>query len=168
MKITIPDRRYVYVLNVRHRSGLPSWIGKVGFSVDSDNRASDVERSIWQVSGEKMTVRRMFQAKVFMYRKIESVVHSVLRFYRCNRFEGASGGTEFFYEVNPFIATVLTLLYWGYGGQCPMHCWLFIAAIPLPIDFIVYVILLAAVEYVLAGLAIWLLWTLGRSLIYFL
>ena len=160
MKFKFPDRRYVYVLNVRHRSGLPAWIGKVGFSVDPEYRAADIEDSIWRVTGEKVTVRRLFKVRVFMYRKIESVVHGVLKAYRCKRFEGASGGSEFFHTFNPFLGLIVGILAWGYGAQCPVWFGLVIAAIPLPLDFIIYVALLAAVEYIIAGALIWVLWCL--------
>lgn len=143
----LPARKYVYVLMTWGNYGLPTWVGKVGFSYDADVRAADVERSIWQITGSPVRVRVFFRVRVFLYRHIEKAIHTVIRRYQSQRFAGASGGTEFFHTLNPVVALIFGLLYWGYGGQCPGYFSGAVLLLPLPLDFALFVLLLAAVEW---------------------
>lgn len=147
----LPDRRFVYVLNVSPRNGLIPflWIGKVGFSVDADVRAADVERSIWQTTGMQVRVRRLFRVRVFMYRAIEAAIHTVIRPYRSSRFEGASGGTEFFRVFNVVSGLLCYCLFYAYSLPCAGWLALCVMVLPWPIDFALFVLLLALVEYAL-------------------
>ena len=153
----LPSRKYVYVLMTWGAGGLPTWVGKVGFSYDADARAADVERSIWQITGAPVRVRVFFRARVFLYRGIEKAIHTVIRRYQSRRFSGASGGTEFFHTLNPVTAVLLSMLYWGYGGQCPGWFGLCVLALPLPLDFTLFVLLLAAVEWLAIALIFYIL-----------
>lgn len=157
MKLRLPDRRYVYVLNVTPKSGLIPflWIGKVGFSVDSDVRAADVERSIWQETGLNVNVKRFFRVRVFMYRAIEKAVHAVIRPYQNRRFKDASGGTEFFTILNLFTGLLCYIGFWAFNIPCAGWAAACVMVLPWPVDFAVFVLLLAAVEYVLAGALLW-------------
>lgn len=157
--MNIPDRKYVYVLMTWSAAGLrlPTWVGKVGFSHDADIRAADIERSIWQVTGYPVRVRVFFRVRVFLYRQIETAIHTVIRPYQSRRFAGCSGGTEFFHTLNPFAAVLFGLLMYGWGSGCPQWWAACVLLLPWPIDFAVFVLLLAAVEYLLALLALYLL-----------
>ena len=151
MKLRFPsfERRYVYVLNVKPRGGLIPflWIAKVGFSVDADLRAADVERSIWQKTGQNVLVLPFFRVRVFMFRGIEKAVHTVLRPYNTVRFAGANGGTEFFRVINVLCGLLCYTLFWWLGLPCAGWLALCIMVLPLPFDFALFVALLAALEY---------------------
>ena len=174
MKFALPrilpriERRYVYVLNVRPaKPGLLPflWVAKVGFSVDADVRAADVERSIWQVTGQNVRVSTFFRVRVFMFRGIEKAVHTVLRRYKTDRFAGASGGTEFF-NVRNFVTGILAgIAYYAAGGTCPVWFALFVYILPWPIEFAFYVLLLAIVELILIGAAVYVGYLLTITII---
>ena len=163
MKFTIPrilprfERRYVYVLNVRPASGLVPflWVAKVGFSVDADLRAADVERSIWQMTGQNVRVSTFFRVRVFMFRGIEKAVHTVLRPYNTLKFSGANGGTEFFRVINLVFGLLCYLLFWAYGWPCAGWLALCVMLAPFPLDFALFVMLLAVVEWALIGAGIY-------------
>jgi hypothetical protein len=161
----LPGHKYVYVLSVWKKSGMlpfsyPVWIGKVGFSYDAKNRAADVERSIWQITGEQVYVRTFFFVPVFMYRPIEKAIHTVLKPYRSGRFALASGGSEFFTVLNPFSAGIALLVMWGIGAKCAHVYAALLFLFPLPVDFALFVLLLASVEYSLYFFLIWLFFSL--------
>lgn len=151
------ERKYVYVFNVRPVGDLIPflWIAKVGFSTDDTTRAADVERSIWQELGLSVRVSRFFSVRVFMFRAIEKALHGVLKPYHSKRFNGSNGGTEYFTILNVFTGLVSYILLWGMSLPCAGWLSLCIMVLPLPLDFALFALLLAAVEYALAGLAIW-------------
>lgn len=163
----LPDRRYVYVLNVTPTNSLIPflWIGKVGFSVDADVRAADVERSIWQTTGLQVRVRRFFRVRVFWYRAIEKAIHNVLRPYRSKRFEAANGGTEFFTVLNVVSGLCAYCALWSIGVPCASWLALCVMLLPLPLDFALFVILLAAFEYAVMAALIYAAWLGGITLI---
>ena len=163
----LPDRRFVYVLNVSPRNSLIPflWIGKVGFSVDADVRAADIERSIWQTTGMQVRVRRLFRVRVFMYRAIEAAIHTVIRPYRSSRFEGASGGTEFFRVFNLVSGLLCYCLFYAYSLPCAGWLALCVMVLPWPVDFVLFVLILAAVEYALYCVAIYAAYVGGIALI---
>lgn len=167
MKLRLPDRRYVYVLNVLPTNSLIPflWIGKVGFSVDADSRAADVERSIWQTTGVQVRVRRFFRVRVFMYRAIEKAIHTLIRPYQSRRFDGASGGTEFFTVLNVFTGIVAYLLMYIYSIKCAGYTALVVMLLPWPVDFALFVLLLALFEYALIAVCIYGLTILVPALI---
>lgn len=167
MKFRIPDRRYVYVLNVRPvNAWIPFlWIGKVGFSVDADIRAADVERSIWQITGTQVRVRKFFCVRLFLYRAVEAAIHAVIKPYRSRRFDGASGGTEFFTVLNVFAGLLCYLGFWAYSLPCAGWLAALVMVLPWPIDFALFVGLLALVEYAIYGAALLLLYFIGVILI---
>jgi hypothetical protein len=163
MKFTIPrilpriERRYVYVLNVRPASGLIPflWVAKVGFSVDADLRAADVERSIWQRTGQNVRVSTFFRVRVFMFRGTEKAVHTALRPYNTLKFSGANGGTEFFRVINLVLGLMCYLFFWAYGLPCAGWLALCVMLLPWPLDFALFVLLLAVVEWALIGAAVY-------------
>lgn len=169
IRFRIPDRRYVYVLNVTPVNSLIPflWIGKVGFSVDADVRAADVERSIWQTTGLQVRVRRFFGVRVFWYRGIEKAIHNVLKPYRSKRFEAANGGTEFFTVRNVITALCAYCGLWSIGIPCASWLALCVMFLPLPLDFALFIALLAAFEYAVIAVMIYMAWMGGITLIGF-
>lgn len=165
-----PDRRSVYVFNVKPVNAVIPflWIGKVGFSVDADVRAADVERSIWQTTGVQVRVSRFFHVRVFAYRAIEKAIHTVIKPYRSNRFEGASGWTEMFTILNIFTGLLCYIGFWALSIPCASWLCLCIMVLPWPIDFAVFVAVLAAFEYAVCGLLMWVAYVIGISLFSFL
>jgi hypothetical protein len=153
----LPQRKYVYVFNVRPVGDLIPflWIAKVGISGDDAIRAADVERSILQELGLQVRVSRFFRARVFMFRGIEKALHGVLKPYNSKRFRGSNGGTEYFTVLNVFTGLVSYILAWGAGIPCAGWLAAVIMLLPLPLDFALFAALLAAVEYTLAGLVVY-------------
>lgn len=164
MKLRLPrlERRYVYVLNVKPKGGLIPflWIAKVGFSVDADLRDSDVERSIWQTTGQNVLVRPFFQVRVFMFRGIEKAIHTILKPYNTVRFAGANGGREFFRVINVLCGLLCYVLFWGHGLPCAGWLALCVMVLPWPLDFSLFVVLLAAFEYCVVGALIYICYLL--------
>lgn len=153
----IPDRRYVYVFNVRPENDvIPSfWIGKVGFSADDEKRAADIERSIFEKYGVRVKLVRWIRVKVFWYRGIEKAVHNVLNIYRTQIFRDASGGTEFFWTFNALAGLLVYVVLWWLGLNCAVWIGIGVMGIPRPVDMCICVLLLAAFEYACLGGAIY-------------
>lgn len=161
----LPSRKYVYVMTIWSASGLPMWLAKPGFSVDADYRAADVERSIWQITGEKVSVRPFFRVKVWMWAGIERTLLGLVRRLKSRRFQGASGWTEVCHAVNPIAGLLAGMLGYGMGMQCPVWLGLCVSALPWPLDLALCLVLLLVIELalILGGLY-GLLWIISGGI----
>jgi len=118
MKLNLPKRKAVYVFHVTADVfGLPLWVAKCGHADDELQRARDIEESIYEVTGKRVRLRCFISVRLFLYRASEKAVHNVLRPLKTRMFEGASGWTEFFREVNIFCATLVYIALWAYDIQ---------------------------------------------------
>lgn len=167
IRFRIPDRRYVYVFNVKPESEvIPSfWIGKVGFSADDEKRAADIERSIFEKYGVRVKLVRWIRVKVFWYRGIEKAVHNVLKVYKTQRFRDANGGTEFFWTFNALAGLLVYVVLWGLGLKCAVWIGIGVMGIPRPVDMCICVLFLAAFEYAVMAVLIYAAYLGGVTLI---
>lgn len=167
MKLQFPQRKWVYVFNIRPTTLFPPflWLGKVGFESDGTDRANGVEYSIREKLGLEVRVVRVIRVKVFMYRAIEKAVHNVLRFLHSNRLKGCSGWTEIFNVLNIVTGLLALCFAYGMGWNCAVWLALCVMLVPYPLDMVLCVGLLACVEYALYGLAAWAGWMLTAALI---
>ena len=147
----LPPRKWVYVFNIRPTTFFPPflWLGKVGFESDETDRAAGVEYSIREKLGLEVKVQRVIRVKVFMYRGIEKAVHNVLKILHSNRLKGCSGWTEIFNILNVFSGLITLIVCYGFGIDCASWLALCVILIPYPIDMVIFVLLLAGVEYVI-------------------
>lgn len=160
-KISLPRRKAVYVFNVTaDLFGVPLWVGKVGYSVNEASRASDIETSIWQVTGQKVRVRKFFAVRLFTYRHAEKIVHGVLKPLRTDMFKAASGWTEFFRTINVYtgVLVALGLYYIGIDGPGSILYAVAFSLIPRPIDMALFVLVMALIEWALICLFFWGVW----------
>lgn len=175
----LPGQDYVYVFEIRRKKwSFKSVLGrcKAGYSNDAIRRASEFERSVFDDVGIKVDVTVFTAAPVYYPRTIETVLHRAvpMRWLKSDDFKEANGGTEVFKVFNWFCGLMLYVIAWGWSlpFEAPLLIGLFIMFQPRPLDmatylWILYFFQLAFILFV-AVAAIWLLWTLGISLIYFL
>ena len=142
----LPRRKYVYVMSIWSKTGLPTWKAKPGISYDADLRAAAVEQSIWQVTGEKVTVRPFLKLKVWMWASIETVILSMWGRLRSRRYQGASGWSEVVHVLNPISCIIAGAVWCGAGLDCPGWFALCVLLLPWPIDLALCLLLLWLIE----------------------
>lgn len=141
---------YVYVM----ASPSYPWRAKVGFSNAPKWRAVSIKDTIKQETGKAVQIYR-FALPLYFAEKNEKAIHAACdRLYISATMPG-SGRTEWFYFVNIFTALIAALVFWANGIECPLVRALIIAVLPLPLDFIIFVSLLALFQYALIGAAVW-------------
>lgn len=160
MKLTLPKRKYVYVFSMRLAViPIPLWIGKVGNSVDAENRARSIEQSIYEKTGLRVELAVFLKIKLFLWASIEKAVHRVFSplNVRLKILEGVSGFTELFWNLNVFTGLAVYVLLWGFDVPAPVPYTLFVMFLPWPLDFSLGVLLLAVVEWTLILGLIWII-----------
>ena len=159
MKLRLPKRKAVYVFHVTaDLFGVPLWVAKCGHADNEEQRARDIEESIYQVHGKRVRLRKFIAVRLFLYRAAEKAVHNTLRPLRTRMFEGASGWTEFFREVNFYCALLayIGLYTFDIPGAVPYS--MAVALIPRPLDMAVMVLTLFAIEWAFILLTGWLVY----------
>jgi hypothetical protein len=131
---------------------------KVGISGTFDARVREIRDSVSRVVGKPVHVAPAFKVPLFFPRLNEKAIHKCLFWYKANVAPDSSGHTEWSWSLNIFTSLVLWLLLYAFD----LWRWptLLILFAPIPIDIILFTILLALVQYALAGLMIYGLWNI--------
>lgn len=166
MKLRIPQRKYVYVFHVvAENFNVPLWLSKCGHAEDEEQRARNIEASIYEETGKRVNLKVFLKAKMWLYRPAETAVHKVLSPLRADTFKPASGWTEFFREVNPYCAAIVYIVLWAFSIPGALPYSVAIALTPRPLDMSLCVILLLLVEWAFIAALVWLAWMGGAALV---
>ena len=138
------------------------WRGKVGISTDVDSRKRQVQDSIRNVLQRNVDIHCVWKMPVIGARPFEKAIHIALNRLECRSMTG-SGYTEWFWVLNPFSALLLSIWMWGDGCLSTKVIFLFI--LPLPIDFALFVALLACFQYAMAAAAIYGIYSFSTQFI---
>lgn len=183
MTLSLPTRKWVYVFSIQpvrlftlSRLMQPRqfarllwclYLGKVGFESQNTDRANGVEYSIRERLGLDVRVKRVIRVKVFMFRPIEKAVHNVMNSAGLHspHLQGCSGWTEIFRVFNVVSGLLILCAAYAFlpemsvaGLGLPVLIGLAVMFTPYPIDMALYVLLLAALEYVFYLFAWWAAW----------
>lgn len=148
MKLVIES---VYVLFSRQ---FP-YRGKVGISANVEQRRASIEQELRRKFGDHVRVWRLFSLPILTdARSFEGAIHSVLNgmpYWECATMRGTNGGTEWWWHLNWVTAILTYFLCIGMVWDCALPVTLAAFLLPLPLDFALFVALLAGAEYAAAA-----------------
>ena len=132
--------------------------GKIGISESPERRRREIETELRYVFGDGVRVRRLISVPVLTSAgAFEAAIHRALRPLSCSSLRGTNGGTEWFWAFNPVFAVLLWLYLWANDSEKATPAALFLLIVPIPLDFALYCLVLAAVEYGAAAGIVWVL-----------
>lgn len=130
--------------------------GKIGISEKPERRRREVEADLRRQFGEHIRVRRLIALPVITSAyAFEQAIHRALSRLQSRTLRGTTGGSEWFWAFNPVCGILLFFWLWANGNEKAVTAALFLTFVPIPLDFALYVVLLAAFEY---GAAVGLVW----------
>lgn len=134
--------------------------GKVGVSTNVEARRRQIEADLQMKFGGHVRVKRLLALPIITNAyNFEAAIHTAMRrmFYpECNTMRGTSGWTEWFWYANVFTAVFVFLLAKIAGLECAgaVGFCTFVFII-LPLDFALFVAILALAEYAIIAGLIW-------------
>jgi len=132
--------------------------GKIGISGNVSERRRQIESELRYRFGDHIRVRCLAKMPILTSAcAFEAAIHRALRPMQCDTLRGTNGGTEWFWAFNPVCAILLWLYLWANGSEKAPTAALFLCLVPVPLDFALYVVLLALAEYALAAGIVWAL-----------
>lgn len=131
--------------------------GKAGWSGRMKSRRKEIEESMRLETGKNIRVWVFFKMPMFWAHKAEKAIHRSALWKPASGMPG-SGCTEWGYVFNVYSGIVSYILLWGFG--LPLELSLVFMFFPLPIDFAIFVLLLALAQYAMVGILIYGLWNL--------
>jgi hypothetical protein len=126
---------------------------KVGISGTFDARVQSVRASVSGVVGKPVHIAAAFKVPLFFAAANERAIHKCLLWWRAQIAPGSSGYTEWSWSINVYTALIVWLACYAYDA--PRWLSLVVMFLPLPVDLILFTILLALVQYTLAGLMLY-------------
>lgn len=134
--------------------------GKVGVSGNVESRRQQVEAALREKFGQHIRVKCLLALPILTNAyNFESAIHQALRGLRypsCKTMQGTTGWTEWFWYVNAITSILAYSCAKIAGLECAGavgFCTLALAVVPL--DFALFVLLLAMVEYSIAAAIVW-------------
>jgi len=131
---------------------------KVGISDNFNARVKDIRASVSKVVGKPVHVAPALKLPLFFPRWNEKAIHECLFWYKANVAPDSSGHTEWSWSLNIFTGLVL----WALAYIFDLWRWMSLVVLfaPIPIDIIIFSLLLALVQYALAGFMLYVLWNI--------
>jgi hypothetical protein len=160
MKINLPLPRFehIYVMFDPLRYPLRA---KVGISISAKERRNQVEQSI-RSSGRKVALKCPIYLPVLYARKCEAFIHRILRPLSFDGLHGTSGGSEWFYFVNVASFLLLWITFYLFGHDAPMYKAGIFLFVPVPLDFYLLILAIAALQYAAIIGGLWFgFWMVG-------
>lgn len=140
-----------------------SYRAKIGISNSVKSRRASIAAELRGRFGGHVKVYGFGLPIVTNARSYEIALHEAvlkLTAWRCNTMKGTNGGTEWFIYINGVSALLAGLIAWGFGLPCVKWVMLTALLIPLPLDFALCLLLLAAVEYAAVAGGVYLIYNL--------
>lgn len=129
--------------------------GKVGYSGRMSIRLQHITDSIREETGRDIKVYVIFKMPMFAAQRAEKAIHYSALWRRVKDMPG-SGCTEWGHVVNVFSFIFSYILLYGFG--LPLHFSLIALVAPIPLDFAVFILLMAVFQYAIAGVALYGIW----------
>lgn len=131
------------------------WHGKIGIAGNVEERRKSIEQQLRQKFGDHVRVKRLLSLPIITSAyNFEQAIHNALDgmpYWRCETMRGTNGWTEWRWCAN-FIIAILAYFYaYAMNWNCGAWCSLVALLLPLPLDFALYVALLAGAEYAAAA-----------------
>ena len=126
------------------------WRAKIGISHDPKSRRNSIQTSIRQALRRDVDVNILIQIPLLHARMIEGGLHNALRRLECKSMTG-SGYTEWFWFLNPVTFIFVWLLFYAYGFENYSGWCAFFWLAPIPLDFVIFALILALVQYAFVG-----------------
>jgi len=151
MKLPKLDLRYIYVL---FSFSLP-WCCKIGIAKDVKARKAQIQRELCGAMNRDVKIRHMLFLPAMFSESSEAKLHSAFRRLNRRGMPNHAGYSEWFWSFN----IVSGLLLYFIGGKfglnvVPAHIAL-VALAPVPLDFALFVLCFAFLEYCIAFGAMW-------------
>ena len=133
------------------------WRSKIGISIDGETRRDQVESSINKALSRNIRLRCAAKVPVLFARKMEGSLHRALphAYSPYRELAGSSGWSEWFYSVNkvvPGLLVLAALYFWNFDFVLGAAI---VLALPLPIDFIIFVLLIFVCQWGAIVCAAW-------------
>jgi hypothetical protein len=142
-KISLPRYESLYIMFCPFDY---PWRAKCGISQDGDIRKSQVRQSIKETKGVEAQIYHV-RVPVLFARQNERFVHWLYRKMRYTGLWQTCGGSEWFWSANLLTFVLCWILFAHAGIKEPMWKAGFIMLLPLPIDFALLILVLAAIQY---------------------
>lgn len=144
--IRLPRYRHLYVLAAP--LDYP-WIGKIGVADEEDDRTPCIRKSVCAVMQRTVEVECYMKLPVLFAYKYEQWLHRKLDRFNLQKdtFRGSSGWTEWYRCIN---VGVFALSWAGLGWMGVPEAFykaLFIFLVPIPLDFMLYVLVIFLIEW---------------------
>lgn len=133
------------------------WRGKVGWSGRMKSRRKEIEQSMRLETGRDIKIWVAFKMPMFWAKKAETAIFGCILWRPAKGMPG-SGCTEWSEVLNFYSAAVTYVLLWGFGF--PLWISIIVFFCPLPIDFAIFVFVIALAQYAFVGLLTYGLWNL--------
>ena len=123
--------------------------GKAGVSVDGRVRCDQIASSIEQITGQRVHLRTWAKASVLYPYRCEKIIHWVLDrvHWKYKGFKGSTGWTEWYIGPNILTFFALLALLWHFDISEPFYKAVFVLIVPAPLDQILLVYLVWAVQW---------------------
>lgn len=121
------------------------------------SRRSEIEESMRMETGRNIKVLVAFKMPMFWAHKSEKAIHNSALWRKAHGMPG-SGCTEWAHVLNVYSFIVSYILLWGFG--LPPHFSLLFLVAPLPLDFAVFVFVIALAQYAFVGFLGYAVWNL--------
>lgn len=130
------------------------WRGKVGISANVEQRRASIEQEFRYRFGDHVRVWRLFRLPILTdARSFEQAIHNALKklpYWECRTMHGTNGYTEWFWAANWILAILSYFACMALNLDCKALVAACVLILPLPLDFALFVLLLAAAEYAAA------------------
>lgn len=121
---------------------------KTGISIDGEIRCEQIQESIKFHTGRTLKFRK-FYLPVLYARQNERFIHKVFSGFRNREFAGTDGHTEHFWAYNFLTFAAAWLGLWWFGAEAAMWKAGYLLFVRWPLDHILLIVLLAALQYAL-------------------
>ncbi len=149
-KLKLPRYESLYLMF--SPMGLP-YCCKIGISKDAKQRREQVQNSIHEI-GRKVRVRYVYVPLLYAQAH-EAFLHRLFKRWQYTGLKGTSGHTEWLYSPNLLTFAVVWFLGWLYNGEAPLKTAFVFLALPLPIDYFLFIVALAVFQFTLLIGAFW-------------
>lgn len=130
---------------------------KVGRSTKFDSRIRDIRATMSQDAGKRVRVGVFVKVPLFFAGTSEKTIHNCALWRPADNMPG-SGYTEWSWGLNPYCMALIYMA--SIGFSFPQYWALVVLFLPLPLDFAVITLILAAIQYFAAGVLIYGAWNI--------
>jgi len=135
------------------------WRVKVGWSGSFDARVREIAYTMSRECGRSVRIWCVWKMPVFWAKRAEDSIHSWPLFRYLKADMPGSGKTEWAWIFNLYTAGITYLILTGQDYPAPGWPTLFVLLLPIGLDYILFLIIIAALQYGFVGIIVYALWT---------